>query len=581
MGAASMWVYNLGSHERGLARAWRRVMRWFVVMVVGVSAAASTLVWVSPAAATLSGEEGLIAFVSDRDGNDEIYVMEADGSNQRNLTNHPASDSSPSWSPNGRELAFVSDRTGAATIWLMGADGSDLRELIPGTQPAWSPDGSQIAFTDVRDFDQVPVASIWVVNVDGTGLTRVTSPETDPIYIEELQSGSWVHLDIWDSGPVWFPDGESILFHRYRASYVTYDMMELDPLSGTVGALPIDLRSRGGADIAPDGDRVLFRVLSGMQGQSILLMYNLATDEYEQTGVIGSTWIGRFSWSPQGTRYAAALAPSGTDTYIAIVNPDGPTSVIANSPDANDLDPAWQPLNPYPMGLVDPVSGVWHLRDASGKVASFFYGNPGDYPFMGDWDCDGIDTPGLYRQTDGYVYLRNSNTQGDADLAFYFGNPGDVPIAGDFNGDGCDTVSVYRPSQSQIFIVNTLGSADTGLGAADHDYYFGDPGDTPFVGDFDGDGTDTIGLYRQTTGFVYYRNTHTQGTADNQFYFGNPQDRFVTNDWNHDGIDSPAIYRPGNTTHYFRFNNTEGNADARYIWGEPDWLPVTGTYTHN
>jgi TolB protein len=91
-------------------------MRWILVMAVGVSFALLTMVWVSPVGATLSGEEGLIAFMSDRDGNFEIYVMEPDGSNQLNLTNHPASDSSPSWSPNGRELAFVSDRTGVATI---------------------------------------------------------------------------------------------------------------------------------------------------------------------------------------------------------------------------------------------------------------------------------------------------------------------------------------------------------------------------------------------------------------------------------------------------------------------------------
>jgi hypothetical protein len=358
-------------------------------------------------------------------------------------------------------------------------------------------------------------------------------------------------------------------------------MMELDLSSGTVGALPNDGRSAGGAEIAPDGVRILFDVLDGMQGQTHIRLYNLATNEYEPPGAIYGRWTGGFSWSPQGTRFAISLNPTMMDSHMAIVTPDGPTSVIADAPDAYDGFPAWQPVNPYPMGLVDPASGVWHLRDATGEVTSFYYGNPGDYPFMGDWDCDGIDTPGLYRQTDGYVYLRNSNTQGVADLAFFFGNPGDIPIAGDFNGDGCDTVSVYRPSQSQVFVINTLGSADTGLGAADHDYYFGDPGDTPFVGDFDGDGTDTIGLYRQTTGFVYYRNTHTQGTADNQFYFGNPQDRFVAADWNHDGIDTPAVYRPGTTTHYFRFNNTQGDADARYIWGEPDWLPVTGTYTHN
>ena len=83
---------------------------------------------------------------------------------------------------------------------------------------------------------------------------------------------------------------------------------------------------------------------------------------------------------------------------------------------------------------------------------------------MGDWDGDGVETPGLYRQSDGYVYLRNSNTQGIADIKFFFGNPGDVPIAGDFNGDGFDTVSIYRPSNQTFYIINKLGSNDGGLG---------------------------------------------------------------------------------------------------------------------
>jgi hypothetical protein len=92
------------------------------------------------------------------------------------------------------------------------------------------------------------------------------------------------------------------------------------------------------------------------------------------------------------------------------------------------------------VGVVDPATGRWYLRDsASGATTSFFYGNPGDTPMMGDWDCDGVDTPGLHRGSDGYVYLRNSNTQGVANLRFFFGNPGDLPLAGDFDGDGCDT----------------------------------------------------------------------------------------------------------------------------------------------
>ncbi|HHC07443.1 MAG TPA: hypothetical protein ENK55_01820, partial [Actinobacteria bacterium] len=66
------------------------------------------------------------------------------------------------------------------------------------------------------------------------------------------------------------------------------------------------------------------------------------------------------------------------------------------------------------VGLVDPETGIWYLRDETGRTTAFYFGNPGDYPFMGDWDCDGVDTPGLYRRSDGYVYLRNSNTQGVA-----------------------------------------------------------------------------------------------------------------------------------------------------------------------
>ena len=222
------------------------------------------------------------------------------------------------------------------------------------------------------------------------------------------------------------------------------------------------------------------------------------------------------------------------------------------------------------------VSGTCAYPDA--HIESFFYGNPGDVPFMGDWDCDGIDTPGLYRQSDGYVYLRNSNTQGTADIRFFFGNPGDMPIAGDFNGDGCDTVSVYRPSNQTFYIINTLGDSDQGLGVADTSYVFGNPGDKPFVGDFNGDGIDTVGLHRESTGLVYFRNTHTQGTADNQFVFGDPGDRLVANDWNHNGTDSPGLYRPDTLTVYLRFTNTQGTANAWFMMGEPAWLPVTGTF---
>ena len=230
------------------------------------------------------------------------------------------------------------------------------------------------------------------------------------------------------------------------------------------------------------------------------------------------------------------------------------------------------------VGLVDPAKGLWRLRNAIGEVKTLYFGNPGDYPFVGDWDCNGTETPGLYRQSDGFVYLRNSNTAGIADIRFYFGNPGDIPLAGDFNGNGCDTVSIYRPSEGRVFIINALGANNGGLGAAEFSYYFGNPGDKPFVGDFNRNGIETVGLHRESTGLVYFRNTHTQGNADNQFYFGDPGDRLVAGDWTRDGMDTPALFRPSNTTMYFRHSNTQGNADDQFVWGEPTWLPVAGYF---
>ena len=71
------------------------------------------------------------------------------------------------------------------------------------------------------------------------------------------------------------------------------------------------------------------------------------------------------------------------------------------------------------VGLFDPDRGVWYLREADGSVNEFFYGIPGDTPLFGDWDCDGTDTVGMYRASNGFVYLRNSNDFGVADIGHW------------------------------------------------------------------------------------------------------------------------------------------------------------------
>jgi hypothetical protein len=230
------------------------------------------------------------------------------------------------------------------------------------------------------------------------------------------------------------------------------------------------------------------------------------------------------------------------------------------------------------VGLVDPQTGQWYLRDDEGGVQSFYFGDPGDVPFMGDWDCDGVATPGLFRQSDAFAYLRNDNSQGIADIRFFFGNPSDVPLAGDFNDDGCDTLSIYRPSEQRFYIMNELGEDEGGLGAADFFFDFGNPGDKPVVGDWDGDGVDEVGLHRESTGFFYYRDTLDTGIASAEFFFGDPGDRFVSGDWDATGYDKPAVFRPGNTTFYFRYTLTQGNADAQFPWGDSGWLPVAGSF---
>jgi uncharacterized delta-60 repeat protein len=234
---------------------------------------------------------------------------------------------------------------------------------------------------------------------------------------------------------------------------------------------------------------------------------------------------------------------------------------------------------PVSVGLVDPSTGRWHLRNPAGAVTSFFYGNPGDVPFVGDWDGDGTATPGLFRTSDAFAYLRNSNTQGIADVRFFFGNPSDIPLSGDWDGDGKDTLSIYRPSEQRFYIINKLGENEGGLGAADYSFLFGNPGDKPVVGDWDGDGIDEVGLHRESTGFFYWRNTLDTGIADGEIFFGDPGDRFVAGDWGVvDGKDTPAVFRPSDLTFYFRHTLTQGVADSQFTWTGADttWLPVAG-----
>ena len=127
-----------------------------------------------------------IAFMSKRDGNPEIYVMDADGGNQRNLTNHRNDDWWPSWSPDGKRIVFVSERDGNREIYVMDADGGNPQNLTNDPNedwyPSWSPDGERIVFMSRRDghvIDRAPTYEIYVMDADGGNPQNLTNNPRD------------------------------------------------------------------------------------------------------------------------------------------------------------------------------------------------------------------------------------------------------------------------------------------------------------------------------------------------------------------------------------------------------------------
>lgn len=144
----------------------------------------------------LETQSSLIVFNSNRDGNNEIYVMNPDGSNQTNLSNNSASDLYPTISPDGTKIVFSSDRDGDQEIYRMDADGSNLAQLTNnsfGDQgPVFSPDATKIAYFNY-EFGRTEV---FVMDADGTNQTRLTG------------NSGYVG---WNYGAVWSPDGSRIV----------------------------------------------------------------------------------------------------------------------------------------------------------------------------------------------------------------------------------------------------------------------------------------------------------------------------------------------------------------------------------
>jgi len=157
------------------------------------------------------------------------------------------------------------------------------------------------------------------------------------------------------------------------------------------------------------------------------------------------------------------------------------------------------------------------------------FGQTGDLPIAGDWDGDGIDTFGVFRQNGGgqaQMFLTDEEnvTTPQVNHTIFFGLDGDVPVAGDWDSDGEDSFGIFRPSAGQFFLTNNVDG-----GNIDINVFFGTLGDLPTAGDFDGDGKDTIAVFRPSTAQFFLSNDNVNIAQTT--VFGQNGDRPVVGDW--------------------------------------------------
>jgi TolB protein len=280
-----------------------------------------------PVKAAFPGENGKIAFTSERDGNAEIYAMEADGTGPVNLTNNPAVDAFPAVSADGTKIAFESDRDGNTEIYTMNADGSGPVVRLTNNpdwdyEPEFSPDGTKIAFSSYRNAANFESNfEIYTMNADGTEQTNLTNDS------------------FFDYTPTFSPDGTKIAFSSYRNGNQDIFVMNADGTGQT------NLTNHRAVDAEPtfsaDGTKIAF--VSTRDGNAEI--YTMNADGSGQTNLTNTPANEQSpTFSPDGTKIAFSSDRDGNwETYAMNADGSGQTN-LTNNPPVDDYAPDWGPL---------------------------------------------------------------------------------------------------------------------------------------------------------------------------------------------------------------------------------------------
>ena len=325
-----------------------------------------------------------IAFGSDRDGNDEIYVIDADGSNLKRITNNPEDDYNPTWSPDGTRIAFVRHST-FDNIYVMDVDGSNLTQLTNNQandlDPTWSPDGTRIAFTSGRDGNY----EIYVMNTDGTNQRNLSmNPSAD-------------------QDPTWSPDGTSIAFSSNRdgGGFEDIEIYVMDSDGTNQTRLTNNSWHDYDPDWSPDGTRIAFA--SGRDGTDSVYVMN--SDGSNQTRL---TYYGRSpTWSPDCTKIAFTSF-SNESPKIHVINADGTSERRLTFNDAVDFVPSWSPMPSTPKASSDSPKSMCIPSLISPGEGAILDNGRADRADDIMWDFDWSDCQGA---TEYHLYVIHSGSE--------------------------------------------------------------------------------------------------------------------------------------------------------------------------